>query len=155
FAVRVVSLGLAPSTPGPLRKPVVDVGDGRSADFDRVAQRVRGAIALVRSKPMTSLDDLFAEYLAAPETMKSAVRHGAAAILFTSTRPRDLVYRHTVTWGPVAPLPMGQIAREDGLRVARLLEGGRTVELSLDLRNRVGGAWEANNVVAEIRGSER
>jgi len=155
FPLRVVSLAMAPSTRGALKAPLVDAADGGRADFDRLGERVRGAIALVHSKPMASLDDLFAEYLAAPATMQAALAHGAAAVLFTSTRPRDLLYRHMVTWGTVAPIPMAQIAREDGLRLARLIAAGRTLTLSLDLRNSIGGPWEASNVVAEIRGSER
>ena len=153
--LRAVSLGLAPSTPGPITAAVVDVGDGRRADFDRLGQSARGAIALVRSKPMLSFDDLFAEYANGPETMQAAADHGLAAILFTSTRARDLMYRHTNTWGPIAPIPMAQLAREDGLRLSRLFEAGAAPRITLDIRNRVGGPGEARNVVAEIRGSEK
>ncbi len=104
---------------------------------------------------MTSFDDLFAEYQLGPETMQAAVDHGLAAILFTSTRPRDLQYRHTMTWGPIAPIPMAQLAREDGLRLARLVEAGAAPRVTLDIRNKVGGPGRARNVVAEIRGSEK
>jgi carboxypeptidase Q len=155
FPLRVVSFALAPSTPGALAAALVDAGEGRRADFERLGAAVKGAVALVRSRPMRSFDDLFAEYLAAPEMMQAAVDGGAAAILFVSTRPRDLLYRHTVTWGPIAPIPMAQVAREDGLRLGRLLEKGSPLKISLELRNRVGGPWEAKNVVAEIRGSTK
>ncbi len=155
FPLRVVSFGLAPSTSGALQAPVVDAGFGRRADFDRLGAAARGAIALVRSNPMNTFADLFAEYQAAPEMMRSAVDAGAAAILFISTRPRDLLYRHTITWGPIAPIAMAQVAREDGLRLARILENGGKAKASLDLNNKVGGPWQASNVVAEIRGSEK
>jgi carboxypeptidase Q len=155
FPLRVVSFGLAPSTPGAVMAALVDAGSGTRADFDRLGASAKGAIALVRSNPMKSFDDLFAEYLAGPEMMQAAVARGAAAIMFVSTRPRDLLYRHTITWGPVSPIPMAQVAREDGLRLGRLLQAGRNVKVSLDLRNRIGGPWQAANVVAEIRGSEK
>jgi hypothetical protein len=157
FPLSVVSFGLAPATPGPLTAPVVDAGMGTKADFQRLGASAKGAIALVRSKPMKSFDDLFAEYLAAPEMMHAAVAQGAAAILFLSTRPRDLLYRHTITWGTLAPIPMAQVGREDGLRLARLLESrsGGGVRATLDIRNTIGGPWQAANVVAEIRGSEK
>src|SRR5262245_15249098 len=155
FPLRVVSFGLAPSTPGALQAPVLDAGFGKSTDFARLGAAAKGAIVLVRSNPMNTFADLFAEYQAAPEMMRAAVDAGAAAILFTSTRPRDLLYRHTITWGPIAPIPMAQVAREDGLRLARLLEKGSPVKATLDLQNRVGGPWQASNVVAEIRGSEK
>jgi len=153
--LRAVSLGLAPSTPGPVTAAVVDVGEGHRADFDRLGQSARGAIALVDSKPMLTFDDLFAEYANGPETMQAAVDHGLAAVLFTSTRARDLMYRHTNTWGPIAPIPMAQLAREDGLRLARLFEAGAAPRVTLDIRNKVGGPSQAQNVVAEIRGSEK
>jgi carboxypeptidase Q len=153
--LRVVSYALAPSTKGPIEAPLVDAGEGGRSDFEKLGDSLRGAVALVRSKPMRSFDDLFAEYQAAPGTVRLAVDGGAAAILFTSTRPRDLLYRHTVTWGTIAALPLAQIAREDGLRLARLLDQRKALRVSLDLRNRVGGPARARNVVAEIRGSDR
>ncbi|MGH9577084.1 MAG: M20/M25/M40 family metallo-hydrolase, partial [Terriglobales bacterium] len=51
--------------------------------------------------------------------------------------------------------PMVLLAREDGLRIARLLQSGRPVEVEFQLSNRVGGPFETANVVAELRGSER
>ena len=123
FPLRVVSFGLAPSTPGPVTAPLVDAGAGTKADFERLGASAKGAIALVRSSAMKSFDDLFAEYLAGPEMMQAAVAHGSAAIMFVSTRPRDLLYRHTITWGPVAPIPMAQVAREDGLRLGAAPRG--------------------------------
>jgi Zn-dependent M28 family amino/carboxypeptidase len=50
---------------------------------------------------------------------------------------------------------MAQVAREDGLRLARLVEEGTSPRVTLDVRNRVGGPGEAQNVVAEIRGAEK
>ncbi len=155
FPLRVVSFGLAPSTSGALAAPVVDAGFGKREDFEKLGSAARGAIVLVRSNPMNTFADLFAEYQNAPAMMRSAVDAGAAAILFVSTRPRDLLYRHTITWGPIAPIPMAQVAREDGLRLARLLEKGGKAKASLDLNNKIGGPWQASNVVAEIRGSEK
>ncbi len=85
--------------------------------------------------------------------MRAALAHGAAALLFQSTRPRDLLYRHTITWGTIAPIPIAQVRREDGLRLARLLDSGKPLQLRLDLQNNVGGPWQPSNVVAEIKGS--
>jgi hypothetical protein len=154
FPLRVTSLAFSPSTSGVLEAPLVDAGTGREADFARLSDSARGAVALVGSKEMGSLEDLFNEYLNGPETMRAAAAKGCAGILFVSTRRRDLLYRHWTTWAEVAPIPMAQVAREDGMRLTRLLEQGVPLRVSLDLRNRVGGAWEGQNVVAEIRGRE-
>ena len=157
FPLSVVSFGLAPSTAGPLTAPLVDGGMGTKAEIEKLGPSAKGAIVLVRSVAMKSFDDLFAEYLAAPAMMNAAAAQGAAAILFLSTRPRDLMYRHTITWGDLTPIPMAQVAREDGLRLGRLLEakGNGQVRVTLDVRNSIGGPWQAANVVAEIRGSEK
>ena len=156
FPLRVISFAMAPSTSGALTAPLFDAGEGREADFERLGSKARGRIALVRSKPMRSFEDLFAEYLAGPEMVKAAAKSGVAAILFVSTRPRGLLYRHTITFdGTIVPLPMVQVAREDGLRLARLLERGRDLRVTLDVENRVGGPWKPQNVVADVRGSEK
>ena len=96
FPLRVVSFALAPSTPGALAAPLVDAGTGRGMDFEKLGGKATGAIALVRTKPMKSFEDLFAEYLSGPEMVDAARKSGIAAILFLSSRPRDLLYRHQV-----------------------------------------------------------
>ena len=164
FPLRVVSFGLAPSTPGAVRAPLADAGFGTRKEIEALGEKARGAILLVDTREMKSFEELFAEYQNGPEMMAAAVAARAAALLVVSTRPRDLLYRHSITWGAIAPIPMAQVAREDGERLVRLCRsssggaattpaGCPTVEL--DVRNRVGGAWQAQNVVAEIRGSEK
>ena len=156
FPLDVISFALAPPTSGPLTAPLVDAGDGRESDFARLGTKARGAIVLVRSKPMLTFEDLFGEYLAGPAMVKEAAKRGAAAILFLSTRPRRLLYHHTINFdGTLVPLPMAQVSREDGLRLARLLEKGRDLRVTLEVENRVGGPWQPQNVLADIRGSER
>jgi Zn-dependent M28 family amino/carboxypeptidase len=155
FPLRIVSFGNAPSTREKIKAPLVDAGSGTRADFERLGRQARGAIALVRTKPMLTFDDLFAEYLAGPEMVKAAEASGAAAVLFVSTRPRDLLYRHTITFdGTLISIPIAMVAREQGLRLARLLDKGEQPELSLEIENRTGGPWQPQNVVAEIRGKD-
>ncbi|HEV8232844.1 MAG TPA: M28 family peptidase [Thermoanaerobaculia bacterium] len=155
FPLRIVSFGNAPSTREKIKAPLVDAGSGTRADFERLGRQARGAIALVRTKPMLTFDDLFAEYLAGPEMVKAAEASGAAAVLFVSTRPRDLLYRHTITFdGKLISIPIAMVAREQGLRLARLLDKGEQPELSLEIENRTGGPWQPQNVVAEIRGRD-
>jgi carboxypeptidase Q len=156
FPLRVTSFALAPSTDGVLTAKLFDAGAGHRADFEKAGAKAKGAIALVRTKPMKSFEDLFNEYLMGPEMVDSARARGVAAILFLSSRPRGLLYRHQVTLdGRISALPMAEVAREDGLRLARLLEKGREMTVALEIKNRIGGPWRPQNVVAEIRGSEK
>jgi carboxypeptidase Q len=156
FPLHVVSFANAPSTSGTLKVPLVDAGFGSKAAFEKLGGRARDAVALVRSKSMLSFDDLFAEYLAGHEMLKAAEEARVAAILFVSTRPRDLLYRHTITFdGTLVSIPIALVSREQGLRLARLLDRGDQPEVSLEINNRTGGPWRPQNVVAEIRGSEK
>ncbi len=155
FSVRVVSRAWAPALPSHQDVPVLDVGFGKPEDFVK-AGNISGALLLVHSNEMAKWDDLFAEYLRAPDIINRALQGKALAIAFQSTRPNDLLYRHTDTLqGEIDRIPMVLVAREDAARMARLLASGQKLRADLAIPNRVGGPITATNVVAEIRGSEK
>lgn len=156
FPVRVAAAPFTASTKGVLSAPVIDVGEPATAsDFDKLAGKARGAILLVRSKEMKTFDDLFAEYMRNPVVLEGAKKTGAAAILFESTRPRGLLYRHPVNMGNGnEAIPAAVISREHAERIARLAAAG-AVRMRLRLANHTGGAYEADNVVADIPGREK
>jgi carboxypeptidase Q len=157
FPVRLVSTGWSPPTPpGGIEAAVVDVGTGSEADFARVGPAARGAILLVHTKELKTLEDLFAEYQNGPGIVHRALESGARAILWMSTRPYLLLYRHLLTLtGNLAPLPQAIVAREDAERMARLLAAGTSLRVRLLMPNRVAGPFTSENVVAEIRGREK
>jgi hypothetical protein len=155
FKVRVVSMGWTPAftQPGPVR--VVDVGAGKAADFQKAGD-VAGAVVLVHSNILKSWADLFDEYERAPETIDLAIKGKAVAMAFISSREHDILYRHVnISPGQITKIPMVLVAREDGERIARLLAAGKKVMTSLSVPNKVGPAFQAQNVVAEIKGSEK
>ena len=157
FRVRAVSVAWAPALTLHRHVPVIDVGEGTAEDFARVG-KVAGALLLVHSEEMKKWDDLFAEYLKAPGVIDRAVKGKALAIAFQSTRPNDLLYRHTnASEGELDRLPMVLVAREDAGRMARLLASGQPLSLYADLSipNHIGGPITAANVIAELRGTEK
>lgn len=155
FEVRVVSMAWAPALAARQDVPVVDVGEGKAEDFVK-AGNVAGALLLVHSQEMAKWDDLFAEYLRAPGIINRALQANALAIAFQSTRPNDLLYRHTdSTQGEIGRIPTVLVAREDAARIARLLASGQKLRANLAIPNRIGGPITAANVVAEIRGSDK
>ena len=155
FVVRAVSIAWAPALAAHSHVPVVDVAQGTEEDFAR-AGNVAGAILLVHSEEMHTWNDLFAEYLKAPGIIDRAVKARALAVAFQSTRPHDLLYRHTnAADGEIDRLPMILMAREDAGRVARLLASGQKLYADLSIPNTIGGPITAANVVAELRGSEK
>ena len=156
FPVTMVSVAWAPSTPaGGISAPLVDVGDGTEADF--AAAPVRNAIVLVHGNVLITWADLAEEYSRAPAIIERAISGGARAILWIGSRDHRLLYRHTdAVAGELARIPMGILAREDGLRLARTLVAYPAREQAqLSINNRIGGPVTEQNVVAEIRGSER
>jgi hypothetical protein len=101
-------------------------------------------------------DDLTSEYDLAPATIDRAMKAGSKAILWMSSRPNLLLYRHTVSVdGQLEKMPQAVVAREDAERIARFLASGVPVRVHLDLPNRITGPTPSENVVAEIRGREK
>jgi hypothetical protein len=155
FDVRAVSMAWAPAMAARQDIPVIDVGHGTAEDFVK-AGNVSGALLLVHSEEMSKWDDLFGEYLRAPGIILRALQAKALAIAVQSTRPHDLLYRHSDTsQGEIGNIPMVLVAREDAERMARLLATGQKLRADLAIPNRIGGPITATNVIAEIRGSEK
>jgi hypothetical protein len=157
FPVRLVSIGWSPPTPeGGITAPVVDVGFGDAVDFTKAGAAVNGAIALVHSNFLVTWEQLDDEYDVAPAIIERALKSGAKAVLWMSSRPNLLLYRHTVTVdGQLERIPQAVVAREDAERIARFLAAGQPVKVHLEMPNKVGGATVSENVVAEVRGREK
>ena len=153
FHVRAVSLAwIAPMTSTPAR--VVDVGMGSAAEFVKAGD-ISGAIVLVHSKILETWDDLFDEYFRAPDIIARSVQGKALMIAFTSSREHDILYRHINTLsGKMDVIPQVLLAREDALRIARLIAHGAKVQMSVSLPNKVGPTITSHNIIAEIKGSE-
>jgi carboxypeptidase Q len=153
--LRVVACPAAPSTEGTLTARAVDAGEGTESDFTRLGAKAKGAIAVVRSKEMKTVDDLFGEYMRNGTIFTAAKKAGAVAVLLQSTRPRGLLYRHPVGLGrDLAPLPAALVSREHAARLLRLAETG-DVTVRLSISNKTGPGYDAKNVIAEISGSEK
>lgn len=154
FVVHLVSAGWSPPTPpGGVTANVVDVGRGEEADFAHAGAAANNAILLVHTNILKSVDDEYADRSA---VVDRALKAGAAAILWMSTRPYMLLYRLTLTIdGKLKPLPQTIVAREDAERMARLIASGSQLEARLDLPNKISGPTDSENVVAEIRGREK
>ena len=120
FAVHAVSLAwIAPVPPTTAR--VVDVGMGSEEEFAK-AGNIAGAIVLVHSKLLETWDDLFEEYFRAPDVIARSVQGKARLIAFTSSRDYDILYRHiNSTDGRMDVIPQVLLAREDAMRIARLI----------------------------------
>ena len=155
FSVRAVSIAWAPPLAAQQHVRTVDIGQGSAEDFAKAGD-VSGALLLVHSEEMHKWEDLFEEYLRAPPIIDRAVKAKALAIAFQSTRPHDLLYRHTNSLeGEIDRIPMLLLAREDFGRIARLMASGQQLYADVAIPNKIGGPISAANVVAEIKGKEK
>jgi len=104
---------------------------------------------------MKTFDDLFAEYMRAGPLLKAASQAQVRGLLVQSTRPRGLLYQHPMVFGRTpAAVPVALVSREQADRLAWLAD--RTeVRVRMDVVNRIGPSYDAQNVVAEIRGKDR
>src|SRR5205807_2903185 len=86
-----------------------------------------------------------------------AIKDGARAILWTAARERLLLYRHTNSLnGEIDKIPQAVVAREDALKLARLVAATQDkVRVKLVMPNEIGSATEQENIVGEIRGYEK
>jgi len=157
FSVRVAAAGWTAATPaGGIEAEVLAAGRGEEGEIPRLGAAARGKILLLRSDTLSSFQDMAVEQRRATVAMREAEKAGAAAVLLMSTRPRGLLYRHTVAIdGRIDPMPAAVLAREDAQRILRLIEAGLRVRMRLALPNHTGGPIQADNVVAEIRGREK
>jgi hypothetical protein len=155
--LHAVSEGWAPATPRDgIAASLIDIGDGADADFSH-AGNIKNAILLAHSEIGSTWPDLFNEYMRPPAIIARAVKEGAAAILWTGARERLLLYRHTNSLnGEIDRIPQAVVAREDGLKLVRLVAANPgKVRVKLSLPNEIGGPIEQENVVGEIRGYEK
>ena len=94
FPVRAVSIAWGPALAPQHHVPIINIGEGKAEDFER-AGNLEGKIVLVPQGELKTWDDLDAEYDKAREVIARAMRAKVLAIAFQSTRPYDLLYRHT------------------------------------------------------------
>jgi len=155
--LRVAAMPFTAATPaGGKEAEVVDLGEGDEQAFAGAGAKIAGRLVLFRTDPLRGLEDLFTENVETPGRLVRARAARAAGVLWTSTRPGRLLYRHNATLdGSLYPLPGAVVEREGALRLARLLAAGETVRLRLVLDSRADVDTPARNVVAEVRGREK
>ena len=152
----VASYTWTPGTEGPVEGEVVDVGAGRPEDVRRVAAQMKGRLALVVPEG-ADLDSVIYNFYRAPGLVRELKDAGARAVFIAADKPHAILYTAPVEFsatGRLAALPTASLAREDVELLRRLMRQGETPRVRLDVHNKIGGAFEAANVVGEIRGRE-
>jgi carboxypeptidase Q len=148
------SLGWSPSTPpGGVAGEIVVVDDVSPDNIKAQADKLKGKIVFL------DVSKIFAEgwvkVLPSLEASYQLFKNAGAIALVFPDRDRNNVLNATEAgWGAsLLALPGAQIGMEDWQFIRRALESG-PVRVQFELENKISGATQVNNVVAEIRGSE-
>lgn len=150
----IASLGWSPSTPAGGVKGYVLIVSDVSAEKLKDTGQYRGKILLIDTSK------IFAEgYAKALPKLDAAwpvfQKAGALGVVTTDREKNNVLNAHDMTWGAkLLPLPGAEIGMEDGKLIERELDHGPVV-LQFSLQNETAGETKVNNVIAEIRGSER
>ncbi|WP_394834415.1 M28 family peptidase [Pendulispora rubella] len=155
FAIPTVASPGTASMPAAVEAPLLDAGHGTAEDFAKLGARAKGAFVLIHTDETKTFEELFAEYMRSPGIVAEATKARVAGLVLQSTRPRGLLYEHPLSIGrtPLA-LTSVMIAREHAERLGRLA-GRSQVRLRVKVINRVGPSYESQNVIGEVRGSEK
>ncbi len=151
----VASLGWAPSTPpGGVQGPVVIVADVGPEVLRSRKDELRGKIVFLDTSRIyaegygKALPKLEAAWIAFQ-------KWGVLAVIRPDSEKNNVLNARGAWWGArLLPLPGAQLGMEDAMLIQRELERG-PVAIQLTIENKTSGETTVNNVVAEIRGSER
>lgn len=156
FELKAVSTAWSPSTPRGKKELEIVLSDGLGeGSVSRLGPKVRGRAVLVLLDEAKSFYAMGAQEGNAIRAMREAGAAGAAAVLFASIKPDRVLFRHVHSIDArMDPVPSAVLAREDALRVGRLIESGKTVKASVSISTKQSGPVKGMNVVGEIRGSE-
>ena len=151
----VASLGWSPSTPAGGVKGAVIVVSDLSADKPKAEEgQLRGKIVFLDTAKIFAGG--YAKALPKLEAAwKAFQKAGVVAVVMADREKANVLNAHGMLWGArMLALPSAEIGMEDGKLIERQLEHGPVV-IHLALENQTSGETRVNNVVAEIRGSER
>jgi hypothetical protein len=153
--LNVASLGWAPSTPaGGVQGNVVLVNDITPEVLQAREAELKGKIVYFdNSKTYAEgYGKAIPKVRAAWQEFQKA---GVLAVLVGDREKNNVLNAHGGLWGSkLVPVPAAELGMEDAKLILRSLERG-PVTIQLTIENKTSGEMTVNNVVAEIRGSER
>jgi len=156
FTPNVVTMPFTSKTPiNGLSAQLIDLQKGNKTAFNN-NKNIKGNWLLVETALLTDesgVHGLFQEYLDAVDIEDNAFKQGAAGIVYMSSRPKNLLYRHLPSRGANNRLPIIVMERESALKAQRLLAKGHQLSLTAQLNISDESSYTADNVIGEITGS--
>lgn len=141
-----VALGATPTDI--VEAEIADLGFGTPDEFKERGGEARGKIAMVMNGAPEGHRGVHRS-----EKLTLSAENGARAMILINSTPGNVPQAGTVAIGKMAPIPAVSISYEEGTRIRRLIEGGKTVSMKIETVS-THGIRKARNVVAEVRGSD-
>jgi carboxypeptidase Q len=151
----IASYGWSPSTPpGGVQGEVVVTGDVSADKLEEKAAQLKGKIVFLDTSKIYA--DGFAKALPKVDAAWPLFqKFGVLGVISADRDKANVLNAHGARLNAsLVPLPYAEIGMEDGKLIQRELERG-PVTIQFTLENKTSGETKVNNVVAEIRGSER
>jgi len=158
FSPRIVAMPFTNKTHYQgLTAKIVNLKAGTETDFEEknTDNYLKDKWLLIETKILndkSGINGLFQEYLNAVLIEKNALAAKAAGIIYMSSRPNNLLYRHLPSSGVDNKLAIVVMERESAKRAQRLLDSGTSLKLTAKINIFGEKPYKANNVVAEIEG---
>jgi carboxypeptidase Q len=153
--LHVESMGWAPSTPpGGIKGELILIDDISADGIKAKAEKIKGKIVMLDATKIFADGwmKVFPDLTVAPRLLKEA---GALALLNPDWAKNNVINAFSFDWGGYeAPFPEAHVGMEDSELIRRELEKG-PVTIQFEIHNITSGPVQVNNVVAEIRGSEK
>jgi carboxypeptidase Q len=152
--LNVASYTWTPGTNGPVEGEIVDIGAGRPEEVERVRGHLLGSVAFATPAGET-LEAVIYNFYRTPLLAHELKEAGAVGLLIASDKQHAMLYTAPVDFNArVAALPALSLSREDVGLIQRVLAAGQKPRVRLDVRNKLGPAFESTNVIGEIIGRE-
>ncbi len=158
FSPRIVAMPFTKGTDYQgLTASIININKGDSQSFKQANKNnaLKGKWLLVETVVLddkSGIHGLFQEYLDAVGIEERALAVDAAGIIYMSSRTQNLLYRHLPSTGADNEIAIVVMERESALRTQRLLNSGKTLKLTAKINIFGEKAYQADNVIAEIKG---
>lgn len=158
FSPRIVAMPFTKKTHyRGLSAKIVNLNKGSVADFEKINidNYLEDKWLLIETDILDDergISGLFQEYNNAVIIEELALAVKATGIIYMSSRANNLLYRHLPSSGVDNKLAIVVMERESALRTQRLLNSGESLKLTAKINILGEKPYQANNVVAEIKG---
>lgn len=156
FEIKAAAMPFTYSTPKKgLSSELLHLGNGDKNSFSK-HKNLANKWLLIETAVLddkAGIHGLFQEYLDSVGIEKRALEAGAMGIIYMSSRPQNLLYRHLPSDGADNTLPIVVIEREQALKLQRLLAKGHKLTSTVKLEVSKDTIYQTDNVIAEIPGT--